>query len=173
MEEEPNSYRQNFIKELINLSKAKQYKEAIKEWRLQNVIYDEDGTRCICNKYIHYLCHIINIKNGKMTIIGSHCCNHIEKSIEKQAKERIDKLKNPHKWCRFCNNKKNKVRNEEIYYCKNCNANNIMNVGKHKGLLFCDIYDNHKSYCNWVLKQKDAYGDLLKFKHFLLSCRSN
>jgi hypothetical protein len=172
MEDNSLDYRREFIKQIINLSNADDYKEAIKEWRLQKVMYDSLGDFCICKKHIHYKCHIINVENGKTTIIGSHCCKHIESSMEKEANEKIDKLKNPHKWCRFCNNKKRKVRNEEIYNCKFCNPYKIIDFGKHKGLLYHDVYDNHKTYCRWVLKQENPKKGLLKFKNFLLSCKS-
>ena len=36
-----------------------------------------------------------------------------------------------------------------------------------------DVYDNDKSYCNWVLTQENPKKGLIKFKKFLLSCKSN
>jgi hypothetical protein len=168
-----SGYHIEFRKQITNLSNADNYKEALTEWRLQKVMYDRLGNFCICKKYIHHLCHIINVENGKMTIIGSDCCEHIDNSMKKEAKEKIDRLKYPYKWCQYCNTRKKKVRNEEIYYCKSCNAYKIIDFGKHKGLLYHDVYDNDKSYCKWVLTKENPKDGLLKFKNFLLSCKSN
>jgi len=173
MVEDACGYRKEFIKNLTYLSKANNFKDAIKEWRLQKVIYDPDGTRCICKKEIYYLCHIINVENGLLTIIGSDCCKHIENSMKKQSQEKIDKFKNPHKWCKYCNTKKKKVRNEDIFICKSCNDYNIINFGKYKGYLYYDVYENHYDYCEWVLKKQDVYGELLKFKNYILNKNKN
>lgn len=63
---------------LIALSEAKTWSEALREWNLTDIEQLADET-CLCNHYpISEVCHIANEKNGKTAIVGNCCVKRFE-----------------------------------------------------------------------------------------------
>ena len=47
-------------------------------------------------------------------------------------------------------------------------AKTKMGFGKHHKLTYMEVFTSKKGYCNWALSEKNADGDLLLFKQWLL-----
>ncbi len=63
---------------LIALSQATTWSEALKEWSLTDIEQLGDET-CLCNHYpIKEVCHISNEKNGNTAIVGNCCVKRFE-----------------------------------------------------------------------------------------------
>lgn len=73
-----NTYLNNLIVTVINVSESNEWLDAVDEWEIYDCEEDEDcSSRCICGKEnIRYLYTIRNIHNGEMLFpIGSSCIN--------------------------------------------------------------------------------------------------
>ena len=69
--------------EIIALSRAKIWEEAVREWELdfiEKLDPGEGSESCLCgHSPITELCHIINTKTDSSAIVGSHCIQKFEK----------------------------------------------------------------------------------------------
>jgi len=65
---------------IIALSEAEEWKDAVLEWRLVSIGYDQKGTFCICTHFIKEVCYIENVSNGNRTIVGNHCISQFRGS---------------------------------------------------------------------------------------------
>lgn len=60
--------------ELVKLSQHKEWKKAVKEWKLDSIGATGEQKTCLCSHYpIKELCHIFNSKNGNRAIVGNVC----------------------------------------------------------------------------------------------------
>tara|TARA_R110000737_G_scaffold351514_2_gene394012 strand:- start:440 stop:988 length:549 start_codon:yes stop_codon:yes gene_type:complete len=163
----PKQKHLKFQKKIIEVSVNKIYKDAINEWDYLYTSEEEEPTyKCICGQNIKYLNHVMNRNNKIKIIIGSECCKHINNKLLAYSLKYIDKLKRPHYYCNVCDSLKKKVRNKDKYYCKECIKKILF--GKHKNNLFNYVYDNDKSYCQFVLKVEEPTGGLLLFYDYLM-----
>lgn len=66
---------QKFIEELIQLSEADNYVEAVEEWEpVIDAVHDEKRKfTCLCGKPLEYLFFAKNLKNNKKIIVGCEC----------------------------------------------------------------------------------------------------
>lgn len=69
------SWKENFIKGLIENSEHKNWDEAIKEWILENIFFE--ASNCLCGHDILENCVIRNKLNNKEIIVGNCCINKI------------------------------------------------------------------------------------------------
>lgn len=60
---------------ILELSKADEFEEAVKEWTWVGVTYDPDWNHCPCSQAIKEVCHIKNKYNGNTTHVGNNCIN--------------------------------------------------------------------------------------------------
>jgi hypothetical protein len=171
--QEALGYHKIFREQLCKRSNCKDIFElACKEWELEycEVIDDDDfetyqGGKCICTKDIKKNFYMRNKYNNNQCIIGIDCfktMEHIDRKLEMaKAKKMLDIKKNPHKYCKICENtRKKKVRNEEMYTCPNCDK-----IIKLKGEVFTYrmLIKEKPKYVKWLLKQN--YYSLYTDRH--------
>lgn len=129
-------YNRLFKENLVYLSLADNYEEAINEWayagggaeceprhhnyflKIQgelNLIEPEIKNACICTHYIEKNCYLRRLDNNDLIVVGN-CC--IKKFIpQEKSKRTCVKCGNPHK------NKSNSICNQcRIVNCQNCEA---------------------------------------------------
>jgi hypothetical protein len=59
---------------ILELSVGSTWPEAVKEWSLENVYFDDDYQTCLCGKYpIKEICELRNLKNREFATVGN-CC---------------------------------------------------------------------------------------------------
>ena len=158
-----------FRKKITEKSVSNKYINAKTEWELIGT--EDSGHKeniCICKTEIRYLNYIHNKFNGNQLIIGSHCCKHISDQCEKNAYKAIDKLKNPEKYCKICDSKMRKVKNEDHYSCKICDKKLTIGKFKNNHKLYSMVYKNDLSYCRWVESIKNPSGQLADFQDYLI-----
>lgn len=88
------NYHNNLIKRVLDNSEANNWKEAVEEWKIEDVIEDSSlHASCICGQEnLHYLFTIKNNLNGNVLYpIGSRCIkkfgqNHLNKEVAVQKK---------------------------------------------------------------------------------------
>ncbi len=162
-----------FRKKLVEKSESNKYVNAKNEWELIGI--EDSGrkeTECICTTKIRYLNIIHNKLNGYNLIIGCHCCKHISDQCEKNAYIAKDKLKNPHLYCKICNEKMRKVTNEEHHACNICEKKLTVGKFKNNHKLYSMVYKNDLSYCRWVQSLKTPSGELADFQDYLIKINS-
>jgi len=180
--------RRRFIKAIISFSKADNYKDAIQEWQVVEVMEGEN--QCICQQKLTAQYVIIyNTIMEHHKIIGINCAEHVKDAEYKKAKELNDKLHNPHLFCDFCQTKmrhedngakiycpecrkeerkKKKIEDEKIKAEKNLNKQyeKIMkqgkekkiNIGQYKGKFYFQVYNNNPTYHIYVEKNAKKSG---------------
>ena len=68
--------------EIIQLSVAGNWSQAVKEWKLVDIEMLDRGEfdQCLCGHWpIRELCHIVNTQNGNKTTVGNHCIEKFNK----------------------------------------------------------------------------------------------
>ena len=115
----------------------KNWKKTSSEWALFDVEENETDI-CECGKTIHNLYTILNKRNGKKLIVGSHCIKHFE---NKELNENVKKIK------QVSNSYKKLVKNQKIRlkmkFIKKC-------CDKHKYVY--QILENHNELIKLIKK---------------------
>ncbi len=74
--------RFQLFQEIVNLSVANNWSQAVKEWSLHDIEMLDPGEfdQCLCgHNPIRELCHIRNSQNGCITTVGNHCIEKFNK----------------------------------------------------------------------------------------------
>jgi hypothetical protein len=125
-----NFWLKNFTNNLLNNSNSKKYYEAVKEWELIDVYFEEEygDSKCICTHPIQEVCVIKNKFNNRVLHTGNCCVNKItgDKKIEFMGKNynMYDYLKDAHE----------AVKNREINKA-------LIIVAQGMGFLYPNQYD--------------------------------
>ena len=64
---------ENLKNHILSLSVSDTYSSAKKEWKLTNIVFDENGTNCPCGQPIKEICYIRNSVNSNETFVGNVC----------------------------------------------------------------------------------------------------
>lgn len=180
--------RKRFIKAIVPLSKADNYKEAIEEWSY--VLCVEGGGRCICSQKLsaHYVIIRNNILNTQ-AIIGVNCAEHIKKAEFKKARDDLDRIKHPEMYCQICMSKMRNDTKKNLLYCPCCRKEALkkkkeeekknkskekiikqyekiikegkekrINIGNYKGAFFINVYKNNSTYHIYVEQNAKKSG---------------
>jgi len=180
--------RRRFIKAIISFSKADNYKDAIQEWQVVEVMEGEN--QCICGQKLtaqYVIIYNTILKHHK--IIGINCAEHVKDAEYKKAKELNDKLHNPHLFCDFCQTKMRHEDNGAKIYCPECRKeerrkkkieddkvkteakfNKLyekiikqgqekrISVGKYNGMLYQNVYNKNSTYHTFVKDNAQKKG---------------
>jgi len=61
-------------KEILDLSDGQTWSEALREWNLEAVFWEDDPETCLCGKFpIKELCYLRNRVNGYRALVGNVC----------------------------------------------------------------------------------------------------
>lgn len=121
---EETSYKIQFMKKIIKYSVSDNYKDAIKEWRVENV-FTEDYY-CICGHEIKENSVVKNINNDTRLRIGCVC---IKKFFSQEQIEMMNKLRRNTEECLNCDKR---IIKNDIHLCETCenNTNKCTTCGK-------------------------------------------
>ena len=108
--------------------------------------------RCICRQHIDNYYSLQNKLSGNIIWIGTDC-----------AKKFLG-INSPDNTCLECGKY---TRKNKTNLCKKCKGCCILKVGKHKGKIYHEIYENDTSYCNWVLNCQQPTGQIKSFQNWL------
>jgi len=180
--------RKRFIKAIVEISKADNYKEAIEEWSY--VLCVQGANKCICKQKLSAQYVIIrnNILNTQAEI-GICCAEHIKKAEFKKAKEALDRIKHPEMYCPICMSKMRNDNIKNLLYCSCCRKEALkkkkeeekknksnekiikeyekiikegkekkINTGGYKGAFFINVYKKNSSYHKYVEEKAKKKG---------------
>lgn len=71
----PLTWKENFIKGILNSSKSGNWDEAIREWHLENIFWTKEFGKCLCRHLIKQHCIMRNVLNENTITVGNCCIN--------------------------------------------------------------------------------------------------
>lgn len=84
-------------KHILDLSSAKEFATACKEWELDSVELSEEWDNCPCGQDIKEHCYIKNIINGNTTYVGNKCIKRFMDRNEDNLFEGLRRIKTDEK----------------------------------------------------------------------------
>lgn len=72
----PNHNHAILSSQIIRLSEASDWFDAVGEWELESIYFDEEPATCLCSHHpIIEVCNLRNKKNGNAAEVGNVCVN--------------------------------------------------------------------------------------------------